>query len=74
MLLLVLLAIDHQRKVVKYTLGGGVVGRGRQTFTVCGDYRVVCGVYVVPGTSLSWTQNAMDEVIDCHRSIGLDVP
>ena len=68
------LAIDHQRKVVKHTLGGGVVGMGRQTSTVCRDYGLVCGVYVVLGTSLSWAQNAMDEVIDCHRSIGLDVP
>ena len=68
------LVIDHQRKVVRHTLGGGVVDRGRRTSTICGDYGLVCGVYVVPGTSLSWTQNAMDEVIDCHRSIGLDVP
>ena len=68
------LAIDHQRKVVKRTLGGGVVGRDRQTFNVCGDYGLVFGVYVVLGTSLLWAQNAMDEVTDCHRSIGLDVP
>lgn len=47
------LAIDHERKVVKRTLGGGVIGRGGQTFTICGDHGLVCGVYVVPDTSLS---------------------
>ena len=44
------LAVDHQRKVVKCTLGGDilVVGHGRQTFTICGDFGLICGVYVVP--------------------------
>ena len=68
------LAVDHQRKVVKRTLGGGVVGSGGQTFTICGDFGLVCGVYVVPDTSLSWTKNAMSEVISRHESIGVAVP
>ena len=46
------LAVDHQRKVVKRTLGGDVVGHGRQTFTICGDFGLICGVYVVPDTAL----------------------
>ena len=62
------LAVDHQRKVVKRTLGGGVVGSGGQTFTICGDFGIVCGVYVVPDTALSWAKNAMAEVIDHHKS------
>ena len=60
------LAVDHQRKVVKRTLGAEVIGGGGQTFTICGDFGVVCGVYVVPDTSLSWTQKAMNEVMDSH--------
>ncbi len=28
------LAVDHQRKVIKRTLSGGVVGHGGQTFTI----------------------------------------
>ena len=32
------LAVDHQCKVVKRTLGGEVVGHGGQTFTICGDF------------------------------------
>ena len=42
------LAVDHQRKVVKRTLGGGVVGHGGQTFTICGDFGMILGVYVAP--------------------------
>ena len=42
------LAVDHQRKVVKRTLGAEVIGGGGQTFTICGNFGVVCGVYVVP--------------------------
>ena len=48
------LAVDHPCKVVKRTLGGDVVGHGGQTFTICGDFGLICGVYVVPDTALSW--------------------
>ena len=58
------LAVDHQRKVVKRTIGSDVVGHGGQTFTVCGDFGIVCSVYIVPDTALSWTRKAMAEVID----------
>ena len=47
------LAVDHQRKVVQRTLGGDVVGGGSQTFTICGDFSVICGLYVVPDTYIS---------------------
>ena len=66
------LAVDHQCKVVKRTVGGDVTGSGGQTFTICVDYGLVCGV--VPDTSLSWTENAMSEVIDRHKSIGIEIP
>ena len=68
------LAVDHQRKVVKRTLGGDIVGNGGQTFTICGDFGVICGVYVVPDTALSWVKKAMDEVVDRHQSAGVEVP
>ena len=68
------LAVDHQRKVVKRTRGGDVVGRGGQTFTICGDFGLVCGVYVVPDTGLSWGKQAMSEVIERHTSVGAEVP
>lgn len=68
------LAVDHQRKVVKRTRGGEVVGGGGQSFTICGDFGVICGLYVVPDTSLSWTKKAMAEVIDRHKEIGVEVP
>ena len=68
------LAVDHQRKVVKRTLGGDIVGRGGQTFTICGDFGLICGVYVVPDTALSWVKKAMSEVIDRHESAGVEVP
>ena len=68
------LAVDHQRKVVKRTLGSGVVGSGGQTFTICGDFGLVCGVYVVPDTALSWAKNAMQEVIDRHTTTGIEIP
>lgn len=68
------LAVDHQRKVVKRTLGDDVVGHGGQTFTICGDFGLICGVYVVPDTALSWTKMAMSEVIDRHVSVGVEVP
>ena len=68
------LAVDHQRKVVKRTLGGDVVGHGGQTFTICGDFGLVCGVYVVPDTALSWGKQAMAEVIERHKSVGAEVP
>ncbi len=64
------LAVDHQRKVVKRTLGSGIVGSGGQTFTICGDLGVICGVYVVPDTGLSWTKDAMEEVVDRHKTNG----
>ena len=65
------MAVDHQRKVVKRTLGEGVVGHGGQMFTICGDYGIVLGVYVVPDTDLSWEKQAMSEVVDRHRSVGI---
>ena len=68
------LAVDHQSKVVKRTRGGSVISSGGQTFTICGDFGVVCGVYVVPDTALSWAKDAMSEVIDRHKSIGVAVP
>ena len=68
------LAVDHQRKVVKRTLGGGIVGHGGQTFTICGDFGLICGVYVVPDTALSWAKKAMSEVIYRHESAGVEVP
>ena len=68
------LAVDHQRKVVKRTLGDDVVGSGGQTFTICGDFGLICGVYVVPDTALSWARKAMCEVIDRHVSAGVEVP
>ena len=68
------LAVDHQCKVVKCILPGEVMGSGGHTFTICGDFGVVCGVYVVPDTALSWMKNAMSEVIDHHKSIGVAVP
>lgn len=60
------LAVDHQHKVVKRTLGGDVVGHGGQTFTICGDFGLICGVYVVHDTALSWARQAMSEVIERH--------
>ena len=68
------LAVDYQRKVVKRTRGGDVVGRGGQSFTICGDFGLVCGVYVVPDTGLSWGKQAMAEVIERHTSVGVEVP
>ena len=65
------LAVDHQRKVV---IGEGVVGRGGQSFTICGDFGVICGVYVVPDTSLSWTKKAMEEVVARHNAVNAPVP
>lgn len=59
---------------MKRTRGGAVVGHGRQTFTICGDFGLVLGIYVVPDTSFSWTKKAMSEVIDRHSSIGAPVP
>ena len=47
------LALDYQWKVVKRTLGGGVVGYGGQTVTICGDFGMILGVYVVPDTALA---------------------
>lgn len=63
--------LGHQRKVVKRTLGGSVVG---QTFTICGDFGVVCGVYVVPDTALAWGKEAMAEVRERHTAAGVDIP
>ncbi len=68
------LAVDHQRKVIKRTAGGEVVGNGGQKFTICGDFGDVCGVYVVPDTSLSWARKAMEEVIERHKTAGGGVP
>ena len=68
------LAVDHQRKVVKRTRGGEVVGHGGQSFTIYGDFGLVCGVYVVPDTALSWGKKAMEEVIERHEAVGAKVP
>ena len=45
-------AVNYQCKVAECTLGGEVVDRGGQTFTICGDFGLVCGAYVVPNTAL----------------------
>ena len=58
------LEVDHQCMVVKHPLGDDVVGHGRQTFTICGDFGLVCGVYVVPDTGLSWAKTAMTEFVE----------
>ena len=50
------------------------MGRGRKTFTICGDFGLICGVYVVPDTALSWVKKAMTEVIDRLKSAGIEVP
>ena len=68
------LAVDHQRKVVKRTISDGVVSSGAQTFTICGDFGVVCGVYVVPDTSLSWAKEALAEVVQRHEVAAKDAP
>ena len=70
------LAIDHQCKVVKRTLGESLINSGGQIFTICGDFGVVliCGVYVVPDTSLSWTEKAMSEVVERHESADVPIP
>jgi len=65
--------VDQQRKIVKRTLGGDVVGHGGQTFTLCGDYGLICRVYVVPDTALSWAKKAMSEVIERHEVMGEEV-
>ncbi len=68
------LAVDHQRKVIKRTLGsGGVVGHGGQTFTICGDFGLVCGVYAVPDTSFNWGRQAMAEIVERHESAGVEL-
>lgn len=68
------LAVDHQCKMVKRTLGGDVVGHGGQTFTICGDFGFICGVYVVPDTALSWARQTMSEVIERHEAAGVELP
>ena len=67
------LAVDHQRKVVKRILPCDVAVSGGQIFTICGNFGVVLGVYVVLDTSLSWSKNAM-EVIERHKAAGVAVP
>ena len=64
---------DHSLAPTQGGLGSGVVGSGGQTFTICGDFGLVLGVYVVPDTGL-WAKKAMAEVIDRHKSLGLTVP
>lgn len=51
-----------------------MVGRSGPTFTICGDFGLICGVYVVPNTALSWAKKAMEEVIDRHKSARVLVP
>ncbi len=53
-----------------------IVGHDGQTFTIIlrGDFGLICGVYVVPDTALSWAKKAMSEVIDQHESAGVEVP
>ena len=65
------LAVDYQRKVVKHTFGGDVVGQGAQTFTICGDFGLVLGVYVLPDTALLWAKIVIAEVIDRHKAAGV---
>ena len=50
------------------------MGHGGQTITICGDFGLICGVYVVPDTALSWARQAMSEVIDRHQAAGVEVP
>ena len=50
------------------------MGHGGQTFTICGDFGVICGMYIVPETALSWAKKAMSEVIGRHKSAGVEVP
>ena len=60
------LAADHQHKVVEEsTLGGGIVGHGGQMITICGNFGLIYGVYVLPDTALSWVK-AMSKV---HKSV-----
>ena len=68
------LAVDHQRKVVKHTHGDNVGGHGGQTFTICGDFDLVSGVYVVPDTGLSWAKSAMTEVVERYNTAGVQAP
>ena len=51
-----------------------MVGHGGQTFTICGDFGIILGVYVVPDTALSWGKEAMEEVVERHQAAGVDVP
>lgn len=63
-------AVDHQHKVVKDTAVGEVVGMyGGQTFTIGGDSQVVCGVYVVPDTSLSCARKAIAPMYITYRDV-----
>ena len=48
-----------------------MVGHGGQTFTICGDFGLVCGIYVVPDTALSWGKQVMAEVIERHQAAGV---
>ena len=64
------LAVDHQRKVVKRTLGGGVVGHGGRHLL---SAVIVLGVYVVPDTALSWGKEAVAEVVQRHKAVKADV-
>lgn len=50
------------------------MGQGGQTFTICGDLGLILGVYVVPDTRLSWTRNAMSEIVERHKSAKVPVP
>ena len=59
---------------MKRTIGGDVVGHGGQTFTIGGEFSLICGVYVVPDTTLSWVKKAMAEVIERHKSAEVEVP
>ena len=60
------LAVDYQHKVVEEsTLGGDIVGHKGQTFTMCGNFGLIYGVYVLPDTALSWVK-AMSKV---HKSV-----
>lgn len=59
---------------MKCARGGDIVGQGGQTFTICEDFGLICGVYVVLDTALSWAKTAMTEVIDHRKSAGFAVP
>ncbi len=51
-----------------------MVGHGGQTFSICGDFGLVLGVYVVPDTAFAWGKEAMAEVVERHKALSMDIP